>query len=245
MGYSQRNQPDMRTALNSRRGFLTGAAFALSTLLWGCAGRQDTTNQQASTTVTQSSTTSLPTTKLDVPQGKEIATFAGGCFWCTEAFFTDLKGVEKVVSGYAGGKVASPSYDLVCGGNTGHAEAIQITFDPRVIGYSDLLRIFFTVHDPTTLNRQGADSGTQYRSAVFTHSDAQKQEAEEVIKEVTAKHIWENPIVTEVTPFTNFYPAESYHQDYYAQNPNQGYCRVVIAPKVTKFREHYRELLKR
>jgi peptide-methionine (S)-S-oxide reductase len=242
MGHLYRNQPDKRTAINSRRGFLTGAACAISTLLWGCKVevQQNISNQQASTTVTQ-----LPTTHTDVPQGKEIATFAGGCFWCTEAFFTDLKGVEKVVSGYAGGKVASPSYEQVCGGDTGHAEAIQITFDPKVIGYSDLLRIFFTVHDPTTLNRQGADSGTQYRSAVFTHNDAQKLAAEEVVKEVTAKHIWDNPIVTEVTPFTNFYPAETYHQDYYAQNPNQGYCRVVIAPKVTKFREHYRELLKR
>ena len=244
MGHLHRNQPDTRTTLDSRRQFLAGAACALSTLLWGCEIHQDLSNQQASNDVTQASTP-LPTTQLDVPQGKDIATFAGGCFWCTEAIFRDLKGVDKVVSGYTGGKIPNPTYAQVCGGSTGHAEALQITFDPSVISYSDLLRIFFTTHDPTTLNRQGADSGTQYRSGVFTHNDAQKQAAQEVIKEITAKHIWNNPIVTEVTPFTNFYAAEEYHQDYYAQNPNQGYCRVVIEPKVTKFREHYRALLKK
>ena len=189
--------------------------------------------------------TPLPTTELNAPEGREIATLAGGCFWCTEAIFTELKGVDKVVSGYAGGRIEKPTYDQVCGGSTGHAEAIQITFDPKVISYSDLLRIFFSTHDPTTLNRQGADAGTQYRSAIFTNSEEQKTAAQEVIKEVNAQHIWDNPIVTEVTSFTNFYPAESYHQDYYAQNANQGYCRVVIAPKVTKFRQHYQNLLKR
>ena len=189
--------------------------------------------------------TPLPTTELNAPEGREIATLAGGCFWCTEAIFTELKGVDKVVSGYAGGRIEKPTYDQVCGGNTGHAEAIQITFDPKVISYSDLLRIFFSTHDPTTLNRQGADSGTQYRSAIFTDSEEQKTAAQQVIKEVNAQHIWDNPIVTEVTAFTNFYPAEAYHQDYYAQNANQGYCRIVIAPKVTKFRQHYQNLLKR
>ncbi len=178
-------------------------------------------------------------------QGKQIATLAGGCFWCTEAIFDQLKGVESVESGYSGGSVPEPSYKLVCTGTTGHAEAVQITFDPKVISFKDLLRIFFTVHDPTTLNRQGADVGTQYRSAIFYHDDEQKRDAEAVIKEIEAAKIWNGPIVTEVTPYKNFYQAENYHQEYYANNPNQGYCRVVIAPKVTKFREHYRERLKR
>ena len=187
----------------------------------------------------------LPKTQLMVPEGKEIATIAGGCFWCTEAVFIDLKGVEQVESGYAGGRVPDPSYQQICGGNTGHAEAIRITFDPKVISYHDLLQIFFTVHDPTTLNRQGADVGTQYRSAIFTHSDAQQATAEQVIQEINAAQIWTGAIVTEVTPFTNFYKAEDYHQDYFRLNGNQGYCRVVIAPKVAKFRQHYSEKLKR
>jgi peptide-methionine (S)-S-oxide reductase len=179
------------------------------------------------------------------PAGREIATIAGGCFWCVEAIFTELKGVDKVVSGYSGGAVADPSYEEVCSGTTGHAEAVQITFDPKVISYRDLLRIFFTTHDPTTLNRQGADEGTQYRSAIFYHSPEQKKVAEEVIKEVTTEKLYPNPIVTEVTPFKSFYSAEGYHQDYYARNPNQGYCSFVIAPKVRKFREKYRSLLKK
>ena len=157
-----------------------------------------------------------------MPQGKDIATFAGGCFWCTEAIFRDLKGVDKVVSGYAGGRIPNPTYAQVCGGTTGHAEALQITFDPSVISYSDLLRIFFTTHDPTTLNRQGADSGTQYRSAVFTHNDAQKQAAQEVIQEITAKKVWNNPIVTEVTPFTNFYAAEDVPSGLLRAEPQSG-----------------------
>jgi peptide-methionine (S)-S-oxide reductase len=189
--------------------------------------------------------TQLPITTPTVPSGRELATLAGGCFWCTDAIFRDLKGVDKVDSGYAGGAVPNPSYEQVCSGRTGHAEAIQITFDPKVISFHDLLVIFFTTHDPTTLNRQGADAGTQYRSAVFTHSEEQKQVAEQVIKEITAEKLYRDPIVTEVTPFTNFYAAEGYHQDYYANNPNQGYCRIVIEPKVTKFRKHFSDRLKR
>ena len=184
-------------------------------------------------------------TPIHAPAGKEIATLAGGCFWCTEAIFTELKGVDKVEPGYAGGQVEKPSYEQVCTGTTGHAETIQVTFDPKVVSYHDLLAIFFSTHDPTTLNRQGADVGTQYRSAVFYHSPAQKATAEKVIQEIEKQHLWPNPIVTEVTPFTNFYAAEEYHRDYFARNPGQGYCRVVIAPKVAKFREHYREKLKR
>jgi peptide-methionine (S)-S-oxide reductase len=177
-------------------------------------------------------------------QDKQVATLGGGCFWCTEAVFTELKGVEKVESGYAGGTVANPSYKLVCTGTTGHAEVIQVTFDPNVISFRDLLHIFFTVHDPTTPNRQGADVGTQYRSVIFYHDEEQKKVAEQVMKEVTEQKIWDAPLVTELVPATPFYKAEDYHQEYYANNPNQGYCRIVIAPKVAKFRQHYREKLK-
>ncbi len=179
------------------------------------------------------------------PDGKEIATLAGGCFWCLEAVFDDLNGVERVESGYAGGTVANPSYRQVCEGTTGHAEVVQITFDPQVIGFKDLLEVFFTIHDPTTPNRQGADVGTQYRSAIFYHSPEQKAIAEQVIKEIDAARIWKAPIVTEVTPLTAFYQAEDYHQEYFARNGSQPYCQIVIAPKVAKFRKHYLERLKK
>ncbi len=175
----------------------------------------------------------------------EIATLAGGCFWCLEAVFDDLKGVESVESGYSGGHVHSPSYAQVCDGNTGHAEVVQITFDPQVISYRDLLTVFFTVHDPTTLNRQGNDAGAQYRSAIFYHNEEQKKIAEGVIQEIGAEKIWDDPIVTEVAPFNHFYIAEDYHQEYFKKNPFQGYCRVVIAPKVTKFRQHFSDRLKK
>ena len=173
----------------------------------------------------------------------QVGTLGGGCFWCTEAVFKDLKGVEKVESGYSGGTVANPSYEQVCTGRTGHAEVVQITFDPNTISYQEILRIFFTVHDPTTMNRQGADSGTQYRSVIFYHSDEQRMAAEHVMKEVAAADIWGAPIVTQLEPFRAFYKAEDYHQDYFKNNPGQPYCRIVIAPKVRKFREHYRERL--
>ncbi|OGO02373.1 MAG: peptide-methionine (S)-S-oxide reductase [Chloroflexi bacterium RBG_13_52_14] len=173
-----------------------------------------------------------------------MATLAGGCFWCLEAVFAELKGVEKVVSGYTGGKVANPSYHEVCAGKTGHAEAVQITFDPRVISYKEILDVFFQIHDPTTLNRQGADVGTQYRSAIFYHNDEQKAIAEQMIKEINAAKVWKSPIVTEVKPFSAFYPAEDYHRDYFRQNSSQPYCQVVIAPKLAKFRKHYSHKLK-
>ncbi len=176
---------------------------------------------------------------------KEVATLAGGCFWCIEAVYDELKGVEDVVSGYIGGKPANPSYELVCTGTTGHAEAVQVTYDADVISFHDLLDIFFTVHDPTTLNRQGNDVGTQYRSAIFHHSPEQKAIAEQVIAEVNASHVWNSPIVTQVVPAETFYEAEAYHQEYFAHNPYQGYCRVIIAPKVAKFRQHYMEKLKK
>lgn len=175
----------------------------------------------------------------------ETATLAGGCFWCLEAVYDQLKGVEGVVSGYAGGHTPAPTYEQVCTGTTGHAEVVQITFDPDQVSFKDLLRVFFTIHDPTTLNRQGADVGTQYRSAIFTHTPEQKTVAEDIIAELERDGVWDDPIVTEVTPLDTFYPAEDYHREYYENNPNQGYCRVVIAPKVAKFRKTYVDRLKR
>lgn len=174
----------------------------------------------------------------------EVATLAGGCFWCTEAIFSDLKGVLNVESGYSGGDLPNPTYEQVCDGGTGHAEVVNVTFDPSLISYRELLEIFFTVHDPTTLNRQGADVGTQYRSAVFYHDQAQKKVAEEVVKEVDSSKIWDKLLVTEIVPFSAFYKAEDYHQEYFAKNPRQGYCAVVIAPKVLKFRKKYSSMLK-
>ena len=174
----------------------------------------------------------------------ELATLGGGCFWCLEAVFQDLKGVERVVSGYAGGSVPNPSYEDVCTGRTGHAEVVQVTFDPAVLPYRDLLQVFFSIHDPTTLNRQGPDEGTQYRSAIFHHGPEQERVAREVIAEVERRGIWDSPIVTEVTAAPPFYPAEQYHQEYFRRNPGQGYCRVVIAPKVAKFRKEHLARLK-
>jgi len=171
-----------------------------------------------------------------------LATVAGGCFWCLEAVFQQLKSVRAVTSGYAGGTRPNPTYEAVCTGTTGHAEVVQIEFDPSVIGYRDLLDVFFTIHDPTTLNQQGADVGTQYRSAIFYHSPEQEAEAQAAVRE--AQKAWDDPIVTEIVPFTTFFPAEAYHRDYYLRNPNQGYCRVVIAPKVAKLRSHFLERLK-
>lgn len=175
----------------------------------------------------------------------EQATLAGGCFWCLEAVFVELQGVAKVVSGYTGGRAPNPSYEQVCMGTTGHAEVVQVTFDPQVISFKDLLQVFFTIHDPTTLNRQGADVGTQYRSAIFYHSPEQQSVAMQMIAELNAAQLWDDPIVTEVAPLTEFYPAEVYHQDYFARNPNQPYCRAIVAPKVAKARKLYFDKLKR
>ena len=176
-------------------------------------------------------------------ESTEVATLAGGCFWCLDSVFRDLKGVKKVESGYAGGQYPNPSYRDVCSGMTGHAEVVQITFDPVEISFRDLLGVFFTIHDPTTLNRQGGDVGTQYRSAIFYHSDEQRDAAEQVIDELNRNKVWDDPIVTQVTAYTNYFPAEEYHQNYFAQNPDQPYCRVVIAPKVSKFRKAYLDRL--
>ena len=179
------------------------------------------------------------------PDGKASATLAGGCFWCLEAVYVELEGVEKVVSGYAGGAIPNPSYEQVCSGRTGHAEIVQVTFDPGVVTFEDLLGVFFTIHDPTTLNRQGNDVGTQYRSAIFYHDDEQKADAEQAIREITEARIWSRPIVTEIVPLTDFYAAEAYHQDYFKNNPYQPYCQVVVAPKVAKFRKQYFSRLKK
>ncbi len=176
---------------------------------------------------------------------KEIATLGGGCFWCLEAVFADLKGVEKVESGYCGGAATNPTYHQVCSGSTGHAEVIQVTFDPQVILFKEILEVFFIIHDPTTLNRQGADVGSQYRSAIFYHTPAQKTIAEQVIKEISAAEIWNAPIVTEVAPFKAFYVAEDYHQEYFKNNPEQMYCQLVITPKVVKFRKQFLAKLKK
>lgn len=175
----------------------------------------------------------------------EIATLAGGCFWCMEAVFDQLKGVESVVSGYSGGHQENPTYKQVCSESTGHAEAVQINYDSDVISYSELLMIYFSVHDPTTLNRQGNDIGTSYRSAIFYHDDIQLAAARRVIQEISARKIWPQPVVTEITKYDKFYPAEDYHQEYFENNQNQPYCRVVVAPKVAKFRKTYLDRLKK
>lgn len=176
---------------------------------------------------------------------KEVATLGGGCFWCLEAVYDELNGVEHVESGYAGGSVKNPSYREVCDGTTGHAEVIQVTFDPHVISFKELLEVFFTIHDPTTLNRQGNDIGTQYRSIILYHSPEQQATAKEVIGELSESKLWDNPIVTQLEPFTVFYEAEDYHQEYFANNPMQPYCMVVVAPKVAKARKHFLAKLKK
>jgi peptide-methionine (S)-S-oxide reductase len=180
---------------------------------------------------------------MDTRTRSEIATLGGGCFWCLDAVYRQLRGVKGVESGYAGGWAQNPTYAEVCSGKTGHAEVVQVTFDPDVVSFHDLLEVFFTIHDPTTPNRQGADVGTQYRSMILFHSPEQERTAKEVIADFTARGVWKAPIVTEVLPFTAFYSAERYHQDYFANNPNQPYCQVVIEPKVSKFRKEFLEKL--
>lgn len=175
----------------------------------------------------------------------ETITLAGGCFWCLEAVFDEMKGVLSVDSGYSNGHVANPSYRDVCNGDTGHAEVVQIKFDPTVISFRDVLNVFFAIHDPTTMNRQGADTGTQYRSGIYYHTQEQKEIAEALIKELNEQKIWNSPIVTEVEAVNNFFIAEDYHQEYFVNNQSQPYCRAVVAPKVAKFRKHYLELLKK
>jgi peptide-methionine (S)-S-oxide reductase len=185
------------------------------------------------------------TSTTAAPTGKEVATLAGGCFWCLEAVYDELKGVESVESGYMGGEKAAPTYREVCEGRTGHAEVVRITFDPAVVSFKELLEVFFVIHDPTTMNRQGNDVGTQYRSAIFFHSPEQKAVAEETIARFNAEKLWDGPIVTGVAPATTFYVAEDYHQEYFARNPSQPYCMFVVAPKVIKFRKQFLEKRKK
>ncbi len=182
--------------------------------------------------------------QTDKSETTEVATLGGGCFWCTEAAFNELKGILKIESGYSGGRVKNPSYGDVCSGETGHAEVVQVTFEPGIISFKDLLQIFFKIHDPTTLNRQGADEGTQYRSIILYHNDEQKAVAEQTVRELEAAKLWPNRIVTQLVPFEEFYKAEDYHQEYFQRNSRAPYCQVVIAPKIMKLREHYRERLK-
>lgn len=177
--------------------------------------------------------------------GLETATFGSGCFWCSEAVFAELEGISKVEPGYSGGRVADPTYEQVCRDDTGHAEVAQLTFDPKEISYRELLEVFFSTHDPTTLNRQGADEGSQYRSVIFYNNDEQKQTAQQIISELTQEKVFRNPIVTEVAPLVAFYPAEDYHREYYKRNPSKPYCQVVIAPKLAKFRAHFQTKLKK
>ena len=186
----------------------------------------------------------LPTTRIEVPDGLDLITLGGGCFWCTEAVFQRLEGVEKVVSGYAGGMIKDPTYKEICTGTTGHAEVINVYYDPNKIDFENLLEIFWATHDPTTLNRQGADVGPQYRSAIFYHTPEQRQIAEGLKAELNAQQVFENPIVTEITAFSNFYPAEDYHQEYYNLNGMQPYCQFVIRPKVDKLKKYFAAKLK-
>jgi peptide-methionine (S)-S-oxide reductase len=182
---------------------------------------------------------------MSAQPARELATLGGGCFWCLEAVYKDLKGVDSVVSGYAGGHAENPTYEQVCGGRTGHAEVVQIAFDPQVVTYRDLLDVFFTIHDPTTKDRQGADVGPQYRSIILHHGPEQKAAAEQAMADLEAKRVWRAPIVTEIVPLEKFYPAEEYHHDYFERNPRQRYCQIIIAPKVAKFRKEYLAKLKR
>ncbi|CAN5858310.1 peptide-methionine (S)-S-oxide reductase MsrA [soil metagenome] len=181
---------------------------------------------------------------MQQPNNMEVVTLGGGCFWCLEPAYDELRGVESVESGYAGGRVRNPTYEQVCAGTTGHAEVVRVTFDPLVVSYREILQVFFSIHDPTTRNRQGNDVGTQYRSVIFYHSPEQKATAEQVIAELEEADIWDNPIVTEVAPLTDFYVAEDFHQEYFERNPNQPYCQFVVAPKVAKFRKQYMDQLK-
>lgn len=181
----------------------------------------------------------------EIPAGKEVATLAGGCFWCLEAVYDQMVGVESVESGYMGGRTVNPTYEDICGGDTGHAEVVRVTFDPVAIRFQDLLEVFFAIHDPTTLNRQGNDAGTQYRSAIFFHSAAQEHTARDLIKALERDRVFGDPIVTEVAPATIFYEAETYHQEYFDRNPGQPYCMWVVAPKVQKFRQKLSKFLRR
>lgn len=220
---------------NRTKRFKTAAALMLPAFLFACSAGAGTPPRPAP---------DAPGETSAMRGDLEVATLGGGCFWCIEAVVQRLRGVERAVSGYAGGTVKNPTYEQVCGGTTGHAEVVQVTFDPRELPYRELLEIFFAMHDPSTLNRQGADVGTQYRSVIFTHSAEQERVAKELIRELDAQGLWDGPIVTEVRPVPTFYPAEDYHQEYFDRNPTQGYCRVVINPKIGKLKDKFAARLK-
>ncbi len=233
--FSQKRNP-LPTLL--RTVLLLGIVLAAWSVLLGGTGKG------LSSLLGGSAADARPAAPLAVPPGRQVATLAGGCFWSMNAMFSQLKGVDKVEAGYAGGRTAHPTYEQVCSETTGHAETIQIVFDPKVISYSDLLGVFFHVHDPTTQDRQGEDTGASYRSIVFYHNAQQKAAAEKAIQAVQAAHLYSDPVVTQVVPFTVFYPAEQYHQNYYVHNPHAFYCQFVVAPKVAKLRSHYQAMLK-
>ncbi len=212
-------------------------AAALALLLAACSGGPA---QPAKAQTKGDTSVSQP-----LPEGLETATLGAGCFWCVEAIFQDLKGIHQVESGYSGGHVENPTYKAVCSETTGHAEVIQVHFDPKQISFAEILEVFWRVHDPTTLNRQGNDVGTQYRSAIFFHSPEQEETAKKSLADTDASQLWDDPIVTKISAFTEFYPAEGYHQDYYDNNPNQPYCSLVISPKLRKFRKEFAEKLKK
>ncbi len=223
-----------------RFGFLPLLAMIVPLLLAACQSSSADDKSSPGDARETASVKGIP----DSDSTLEVATLAGGCFWCMEAAFDELRGVRKVQSGYSGGETDNPTYEQVGTGTTGHAEAVQVTFDPKVISYRDLLYVLFTIHDPTTLNRQGADVGTQYRSAIFYNSPEQKKAADEVIAELTAEHVWSDPVVTQVAPFSAFYAAESYHDQYYKRNSSQPYCQAVISPKIDKVRQKFADKLK-
>ena len=218
--------------------------LAVFVIASGCSGQVSSTESQTASRAGKEVGKKTMDDKVE-KSGFQKATFAAGCFWCVEAVFQQLEGVEKVVSGYSGGTLDNPTYEEVCTGTTGHAEACQITYDPRKISYDELLEVFWKTHDPTTTNRQGSDVGTQYRSAVFYHNEEQKRLAEGYKAKLEAEHIWTRPIVTEIVPFEKFWPAENYHQNYFNNNPGKGYCMLVINPKVEKFRKVFKDRLKK
>lgn len=230
----------------TRRQFPLNAisAICVSSLLVLLAGCGVPSETDSLTSIPKPTSKTTPESETSKPMTTEIATFGGGCFWCTEAVFQQIKGVEKVVSGYCNGQVPNPTYEQVCTGQTGHAEVIQITFDPAQVPFARLLEVHFKTHDPTTLNQQGADRGTQYRSGIYCHSDEQKTAAEAIVKTLDESGVYNNPIVTEVVAIDEFYPAEDYHQNYFKQNGDAGYCQAVIVPKVEKFRKIFSEILK-
>lgn len=223
--------------------FLKHLLLLLVGLTVSCVGRNSTPSAAGNTS--KSDIGSMEKNGSLTSPNKAIATLGGGCFWCVEAVFNELQGVEKVISGYSGGAIENPTYRQICSGNSGHVEVVQVIFEPNVISYEDILTVFFHVHDPTTLNRQGNDVGEQYKSVIFYQDEAQKASAEKVIQASGASGLWKNPIVTEVTKLKRFYPAEDYHQSYYKENPNQGYCVFVISPKMKKFREQFKDKLKK